>query len=426
MEEQHRSVVVIGAGQAGLEVASNLRTRGWAGPITVIGDEPDVPYQRPPLSKAFLKSGLDQDVKDIVLRPLDWYERNGVDLRLGVRATSIDRARGRVELSDGLNVFFDHLVLATGARNRELPISGAHLTGVHYLRTLPQASKLVTALQTARSVAVVGAGFIGLEVAAAAAASGVAVNVFEATERPMARAVSRPISDHFTALHERHGVVIKTRTGVARLLSKGGRVTAVESTSGDVTQADLVVVGIGVLPEDSVASAAGLVTSNGVVVDRCLRTTDPRIFAIGDCASFPRDDQLVRLESVQNAVDHARCVAAQITGTESSYEAVPWFWTEQYDAKLQIAGLIDGHQELVIRGDPESGSFSVFSFSAAGELLGVESVNQARDHMAARRLLAGPVSLTSEQARDPQTDLKDLSRSGMTRRERSGAAHTPA
>lgn len=409
---ERRSVVVVGAGQAGFEVASNLRSRGWTGAITLVGDEAEIPYQRPPLSKAYLKAAQQGDLDDIILRPQDWYDRGEIDLELGVRVSAIDRPAGNVELTDGRRLRFDHLVLATGARNRQLPVEGSDLRGVHYLRTLSDAAGLVDAMQCASSVAVVGAGFIGLEVAAAAARAGLPVTVFEAADRPMARAVSRPISQHFTDLHQRHGVVIRTRTGVARLIGEHGRVTGAQTSAGETTRADLVVVGIGVVPEDGLAASAGLAVSNGVIVDHKLRSTDPRIFAIGDCASFPAGERLVRLESVQNAVDHARCVAAQLTGTDTAFEAVPWFWTEQYDAKLQMAGLVDGHQRTVLRGSPESGSFSVFCFAQDGQLLGVESVNQPRDHMAARRLLASRAPLTPDQAADLETDLKALSRAG--------------
>ena len=404
------TVVIVGGGQAGFETASNLRTRGWPGAIKIICDERELPYQRPPLSKAYLTSSTSLELDEVVLRPNEWFKRNSIDLLLGSRAEEIDRVACQVVLDDGFCVGYDHLVLATGARNRVLPIDGADLRGVHYLRTLGEAAELVAAFRSAADVAVVGAGFIGLEVAAAAAKKGLSVTVLEATDRPMARAVSQPISDHFTALHTGHGVALLTGTGVTRLLGEDGRVTGVETAGGRVTPADLVVVGIGVVPEDSLASIAGLEVQNGVLVDEHLRTSDPRIFAVGDCAVFPAHERRVRLESVQNAVDHARCVAAQLTGTDDPYRAVPWFWTEQFESKLQMAGLIDGHRECVVRGDPGSGAFSVFCFSETGELLGVESVNQPRDHMAARRLLASGHRLTARQVADPRTDLKALSR----------------
>ncbi|OJG06109.1 Rhodocoxin reductase [Pseudonocardia autotrophica] len=405
-------VVVVGGGQAGFETAVSLRGKGFTGSITIIGDEPGVPYQRPPLSKAYLHPEGDPDPSEIVLRPESWFERNEIRLVQGVAASAIDRDAGEVVLADGERVPFEHLVLATGARNRPLPVPGSELPGVHYLRTLDEAHGLIAALGSCKDVAVVGAGFIGLEIAAAAVKKGAVVTVLEAAARPMGRAVSTPMSDHFTSLHRRSGVDLRLDTGVTRVVEKEGRAAGVETSDGSVVHADVVVVGIGVVPEVALAQAAGLPTANGVRVDARLRTTDSRIFAIGDCAAFPSPDgsRELRLESVQNAVDHARCVAAQLTGEDTGYSAVPWFWTEQFDSKLQMAGLVDGYETAVLRGDPSSGSFSVFCFSADGTLLAVESVNHTRDHMAARRLLAKESGLTPEQAADPATDLKALSR----------------
>jgi 3-phenylpropionate/trans-cinnamate dioxygenase ferredoxin reductase subunit len=405
-------VVIVGGGQAGFETAFALRSKGHAAPITLIGEEDGVPYQRPPLSKAYLHppdGGPDLD--ELVLRPRTWFENHDVILRCGERVVAIDRGRAEVELAGGDRLPFAHLVLATGAGNRPLPVDGADLPGVHYLRTLAEADRLIGALAGCGSVAVIGAGFIGLEVAAAARKKGLQVTVVEAADRPMSRAVSVAMSDYFTGLHRDKGVDLRLGTGVVRVVERGGRAAGVQTDTGEVLHADVVVVGIGVIPETSLAAAAGLATANGIIVDEQLRTTDPRIFAIGDCASFPTEDgrTLIRLESVQNAVDQARCVAAQLTGPPESYKAVPWFWTEQYDSKLQMAGLVQGHDVAVLRGSPEDHAFSVFCFNGE-RLLGVESVHRPADHMAARRLLAAGASVTPEQAADAQFDLKRYSR----------------
>lgn len=403
-------VVVIGGGQAGFETTVSLRSKGHTGPVILVGAESGVPYQRPPLSKAYLHTS-GEEVDELVLRPESWFERNDIGLRQGVSATRIDRDDRVVTLADGERLPFEHLVLATGARNRLLPVPGADSEGVHYLRTLDEARRLVAALGRCSSIAVVGAGFIGLEIAAAAVKKGATTTVVEATDRPMGRAVSRPVSEFVTRLHRDNGVDLRLGCGVARVVESGGRATGVELADGSVVPADLVVVGIGVVPETTLATAAGLETDDGIIVDHRLRTSDEHVSAIGDCARFPGARGPLRLESVQNAVDHARCVAAQLTGDPSGYCAVPWFWTEQFDRKLQMAGVVDGYATAVVRGAPEDGPFSVFCFAADGRLLGVESVNQTRDHMAARRLLARQdPGLSPDQAADLSVDLKALSR----------------
>jgi 3-phenylpropionate/trans-cinnamate dioxygenase ferredoxin reductase subunit len=406
-------VVIIGAGQGGFETAGALHARGYPGPIHLIGAEKGVPYQRPPLSKAYLKTatGEPPEPDSVALRPLHWYDRSGISLHCGISAMQIDRQRGEVELDNGKRVPFQHLVLATGARNRALPVPGADLAAVHYLRTLDEANALKRCLTPGRKVVVVGAGFIGLEVAAAARTAGADVTVIEALVRPMARAVSETISTFYTRQHERHGVDMRLGTGVVRIVEQDGRACGVETSDGTVVPADVIVVGIGVIPNTDLAAAADLEVDNGIVVDQHLVTADPRISAIGDCAAYPAPNGLtrLRLESVQNTVDQARCVAARLTGTPAPYHAVPWFWTEQFDSKLQMAGLIAGYEDTVVRGSIDDGSFSVFCFGA-DRLLGVESVNNTRDHMAARRLLAQGKQLKPEQAQDVSLDLKALSR----------------
>lgn len=400
-------IVIVGAGQAGIEAAVALRSKGFQDGIIVYGDEACAPYQRPPLSKEFLKSSADSD--DIALRPAAYFDRNEIDLRCGVTVAEIDRAERRVRLSDGTIQDYQHLVLATGTRNRRITAPGADSARVHYLRTLAEASALTVQLASCASLVVIGAGFIGLEVAAAARARGANVTVVEAAERPMGRAVSKEMSDYFADLHRRHGVRLLLGTGVSKIVENDCAAATVVTTSGERIDADLIVVGIGVIPNEEIASAAGLEVDNGIVVDAQLGTADPHISAIGDCAAYPHPSGLglVRLESVQNAVDHARCLAARLTGQPCDYDKVAWFWTEQFAAKLQMAGLIGGHDHTVVRGAPDMDSFSVFCFRG-NTLLGVESVNAARDHMAARKLLAAGLTVTAEQAADGSVDLRTL------------------
>jgi 3-phenylpropionate/trans-cinnamate dioxygenase ferredoxin reductase component len=326
--------------------------------------------------------------------------------------TAIDRRERRLRLASGGELSWDHLILATGARFRLLAVPGAELDGVLPLRTLADADILRERLDQTREVVVVGAGFIGLEFASVAIARGAAVHIIEVTQHPMGRVVSAATSRFFTDAHRRWGAKVSLGTGVSRILGEGGRVTGVETTEGRHLPADLVLICIGVIPNAELADSAGLAVNNGIVVDEYLATEDPRVFAIGDCANFPTPFAVgrVRLESVQNAVDQGRCVAAQIAGKPAPYDKVPWFWSDQGDLKLQIAGITAGHDAAVLRGDMDSGHFSVFCFRA-GRLIGVESVNQTADHVVARRLLAGDPKLTPEQAADESYDLRAHTRS---------------
>jgi len=400
------SVVIVGAGQGGFQLAASLRQNGHAGRIILVGEEPGVPYQRPPLSKAYLKGDL--DLERLSLRPEAFYRDQAVELVAGLRVEEIERAERRVRLADGRRLRYEHLVLATGARNRPLAIPGAELDGVVHLRTVVDAVRLRERLDGAQDVVVIGAGFIGLEFAAVAAAKGKGVQVVELANRPMARAVTPAISGYFAAWHAAAGVQLHHGVTPRRILGHGGRIAGVELADGRTLRADLVLVGIGVLPCTELAQAAGLDCANGIVVDDRLRTEDPAISAIGDCANFPSRHASggVRLESVQNAVDQARCVAARLAGTDKSYDGVPWFWSDQGDQKLQMVGICTGHDLAVVRGRPSDGRFSVFCFSA-GRLIGIESVNQPTEHMVGRKLLAiGGGELTPDQAADESFDLK--------------------
>ena len=399
------AVAIVGAGQAGFQAAASLRQEAYAGRIVLIGDELVRPYQRPPLSKSYLarESGLDE----LWLRPETFYTQHQIEVLAGESVTAIDRAERRLQLASGGKLAWDHLVLATGARCRPLAVPGAELDGVLPLRTLADTDILRERLDQAREVVVVGAGFIGLEFASVAIARGAAVHIIEVTQHPMGRVVSATISKFFTNAHRRWGAQISLGTGVTRILGVGGRVNGVETTDGQLLPADLVLICIGVIPNAELAREAELAVDNGIVVDQHLATADPAILAIGDCANFPTPfaADRVRLESVQNAVDQARCAAAYIAGKPAPYDKVPWFWSDQGDLKLQIAGITTGHDNTVLRGDPESGRFSVFCYRA-GRLIGVESVNQTADHVVARRLLASEPKLIPEHAADESYDLR--------------------
>lgn len=401
-------IVIVGAGQGGFQTATSLREAGFAGPVTLVGEEPGLPYQRPPLSKAYMKG--DAGIEQIELRPAAFFKDHGIEV-VNARAEAIDRATRRVLLAGGEALAYAHLILATGARNRPLPVPGRELAGVYYLRSRADADALKQRLEGARRVVVIGAGFIGLEFAAVARALGHEVTVIEAAARPLARAVSPEMSAFFADAHTSMGTRVLLGAGVVGLVGAAGHVTGVETTDGAVHPADFVVVGIGVTPNVELAAEAGLEVANGIVVDAHLATADPAISAIGDAVAYPSRfaDGLVRLESVQNAVDQAKAVAARLMGRPAPYEAVPWFWSDQSDLKLQMVGLAGPTDEAVLRGDPASRRFSVFRFRH-GVLTAIESVNRPADHMLGRRLLAGTPTLTPEQAADESLELKSLLR----------------
>ncbi|MGN6404727.1 NAD(P)/FAD-dependent oxidoreductase [Sinomonas sp.] len=409
-------IVVVGAGQAGVQLVDSLRAGGYGGRLTVLSRESERPYQRPPLSKDFVAGG--SQAEPLRLRGESFFDDAGVDARWGVSAVAIDRARRRVRTSDGEWLAYDALVLATGADSRALGVPGEHLGGVHRLRTLDDARAASAGLASARRVAVVGAGFIGLEFAAAARARGLDVTVISPTARPLRRSVSPAVSAYLVDRHELDGVRFELCEGVSAISGvddDAGRVAAVVLASGRALPADLVVVGVGVTPASALAADAGLAVEDdgGIAVDGSLRTSDPAIFAIGDCASFPSPHagRRVRLESVQNATDHARHAAAALLGQDAGpYAELPWFWSHQGKVKLQIAGLSRPGASTVLRGDPASGKFSVFAFDD-GALVSVESVNSPADHLAARRLLAVGTPLSPDEAADSAFDLKAYSRS---------------
>src|SRR6201996_1163309 len=399
-----KSVLIVGAGHAGFQIAASLRQHGFAERICLINDEAHLPYQRPPLSKAYLKGEGRPD--SLMFRPDRFYRDQNIEL-IGDRAAFIDRAAGRLLLASGSFLDYEHLVLATGAGNRLLDLPNANLKDVRYLRTLDESEALRLRIGSARRVVVIGAGFIGLEFAATARAKGLEVDVVELGARVMARAVTAEISDFFQARHTAAGIRIHLGVQATSIESNGAEVTGVSLSDGRHIPADLVVVGVGVLPNVELAAEAGLPVAAGIIVNEHLLTADPDISAIGDCALFAshRFGAPLRLESVQNATDHAHCVAARLTGNAKPYDGLPWFWSDQGPDKLQIAGLTTGYDHVVVRGDREQGAFSAFCYKG-NTLLGIESVNRAGDHMFGRRLLGANRSITPEQAADTSFDLK--------------------
>ena len=401
-------ILIIGAGQAGYQLAVSLRDAGYAKRVVLIGEEPDLPYQRPPLSKAF-QSG-DCEAEQLTFQTDAFYESRDIELMLGVRILHIDRERSQVTTDDGRCIDYDHLVLATGARNRLLPGWDSATTGLLSLRTLHDARGLREALSRSKQAVIVGAGFLGLEFAAVAAKRGVSVRVIEASSNLMSRAVSSPVADAFREHHESLGTTFSFDCGVSSIHTEAGRVVGAQTTDGVLHEADMLVVSIGVIPNVEIAKEAGLEIANGIVVDLNLATSDPSISALGDCAAFPSRfaSGNCRIESVQNAVDQARYLAQRLTGHTHGFEAVPWFWSDQGGVKLQIAGVAMGRaDEVVLRGDRPGLKFSAYGFSK-GQLVAVESVNRPADHMAARRLLAADAPVTPAQAADLQFDLKTL------------------
>jgi 3-phenylpropionate/trans-cinnamate dioxygenase ferredoxin reductase component len=403
------AVVVIGAGQAGLQICDSLRKGGYEGGLVLIGEEPALPYQRPPLSKEFLKGAMDP--VRLQFRPADFYEKIDVDLRLDQRVTAIDRQQRCVELANGHTVAYEKLALATGTRVRPLQCPGEELDGIHYLRTVADSGKLKDSLAASSRIAVIGGGFIGLEVAAVARGFGKSVIVVEALERLMARAVSPVVSEFYKSLHRERGVELHFDQTV-QAIRRDGSLLLIETGDDAVLEADIVVVGIGVVPNVELAEQCGLECRNGIVVDERARTSDPNIVAAGDCTMHYNGllEREIRLESVQNAVDQAKVAAATLRGEDKPYRQVPWFWSDQYDVKLQIAGIGTPHDEYVVRGEIGTGGFSVFYYRN-GRLIAADSINRPADHMACRKLLAKGKSLNPDEAGDLEFNLVQAAKS---------------
>lgn len=400
-----QQVVIIGAGHAGFQCAASLRQEGFGGNIVLLGDEGCLPYQRPPLSKAYLLAKA--KASDLLFRPGRFFDEHRVQLVQG-RAEYIDRQAQRVALQSGESISYDHLVIATGSSPRKIALEGAALDGVLSLQTLSDANGLRERLLASRRAVVVGAGFIGLEFAAVARTLGLDVTVVDVADRALARAASAECAQIVVESHVQSGTRLLFRCGISAL-EGNGKIAAVRTVDGQELRADIVVVGIGAEPRTQLAVRAGLAVENGISVDEQLVTSDPAISAIGDVAGFP--DQVsgrrIRLESVQNASDQARSVATRLTGKAVSHNPVPWFWSDQGDLKLQIAGLRAADDEHVVLAEPQSRACTVLCIRN-GRLAAVETINRAGDHMLARRLLAKGVQVTGSQARTPGFQLKDL------------------
>jgi len=401
-----KRIVIAGAGHAAGQVITSLRQKKFGGQVTLIGEEPYLPYQRPPLSKKFLAG--DMAPERLFVKPPSFYEDPSIDVMLGRAVTGIDRQQKEVSTDQGETISYDTLILALGSRVRRLPVAGADLPGVHYLRGIADVEAIRESLKADTSLVVVGAGYIGLEVAAVARTLGANVTVVEMADRVMSRVVSPEISDFYQIEHTNHGVKLKLSTTVTAILGKK-RVKAVETGNGDSIPADLVIIGVGIVPNTELASDAGLPVDDGIVVDDHCRTSDPDIYAVGDCTRHPNDiyGRQLRLESVQNALEQAKVAADNICGKDTSYCEVPWFWSDQYDLKLQIAGLSTDYDDVVIRGNPAGRSFSCL-YLGNGRLIAVDAVNSPRDFLQSKALIGSRAIVPIEKLADPDTALKDL------------------
>lgn len=391
-------VIIVGAGQGGLQAAESLRSGKYDGPILMCGDEAHAPYSRPPLSKAFLLGEYKQE--QLTIRQPAVFEKKQIELRKSARVNRVDAAEKTVTLEDGEVIQYSKLILATGSRARIPPIGNINAAGVHCLRSLDDTLAIAAEMDAVKNLVVVGGGFIGLEMAAVARKLGKQVTVVEFAERLMARVVSPMVSAFFLNLHQQQGCEILLNAAAAEIISDAGKVVAVKLSDGTLLDADMVVLGVGVIPNQELAQSAGVECDAGVIIDSCGQTSVEDIYALGDCtAQRMPDGSLRRLESVQNAVEMAKSVAASILGEPKPFTAAPWFWSDQYHIKLQMVGLSAGYDEAVVRGDETSDSFSWFYFRA-GQLIAIDSINCPADHMAGRKLLDSGNNLTAAQAAD--------------------------
>lgn len=396
---------MVGAGHAAGQLVMSLRADSFSGPITVIGEESHIPYQRPPLSKQYL--GGEVGLAKLYLRPVEWYRDAGVDLILGTTVIGIDRRAKTIVLSDGRTMEYDQLALTLGSRPRILPIPGADLPGVFYLRTIQDVDRIRERFSAGKRLALIGGGYIGLEVAAVAIKKGLAVTVLEMDRRVMSRVVAPVMSEFFEDLHRAAGVDIRTGvkvTGIAR----NDDSLSVCSGDGEDIEVDLVIIAIGIVPNVDLAAAAGLPTDNGILVDEYGRTSDPAIVAAGDCTNHPNPiyGRRVRLESVQNAMSQARVAAATLSGKPKPYTDVPTFWSEQYDLRLQIVGLSQGYDDIVVRGDPAARAFALF-YLKDGVLIAVDAVNKPTEFMHCKRLVADRAQVAPDKLIDPAVPVQE-------------------
>ena len=411
--DQQQLILIVGAGQAGAELAFALRQTGSTARIVIVGDEPFAPYQRPPLSKSYLAGKV--DLAALYVKPKEAYDTANIELRTAVRAEHVDRSAKVVRLSDGSTILYDKLVFATGGRPRPLQAKGvqdaARLGNLHYLRTVGDVDRIHRQFQPGFRMVLIGGGYVGLEVAAAAREHGMHVTVLEAMPRVLARVTVPEISAFYERVHREAGVEIRTSAVVSSVVTdeSGDAVTAIVCSDGSTTPADVVVVGIGLLPNTELAERSGLEVKDGIVVDELTRTADPDVLAIGDCTRHPNVmyGRHVRLESVPNALEQARTAAATLCGQHRPHHAVPWFWSDQFDLKLQMVGLADGHDRLVLRGSTSTRSFSAF-YMKEGRVIAADAVNRPQDFMIAKRLVAQQSMVDPSRLADESQPLKTL------------------
>jgi len=405
MTEQ--TVVIVGASHAAVQAIDTLRREGHTGRIVLVGDEPYLPYNRPPLSKKYLSGEMERE--RLLLRSAQFYEQAHVDVKLGLRVTAIDRTDQRLRLSDGTELRYDKLILCLGSRNRLLEVPGYDLKGIHYLRTIADVDGIRADLGAARNLVVVGAGYIGLEAAASARHLGLEVTVLEMADRPLNRVTAPEMSSFYMRRHAQEGVHVLCGMSVTSFAGNAdGRVTGVVCGEREFA-ADFVIVGVGILPETPLAAAAGLRCENGIWVDEQCQTSDPNIYAAGDCTFHQsvRYGRRLRLESVDNAVEQARTAALNICGKAAVHAHVPWFWSDQYDLKLQIAGLSQGYDQTVLRGDPDTSKFALYYF-AQGELIAVDAINSPKDFMTGKKWITERKHPDPVKLADLTVDLKTL------------------
>lgn len=399
-------VVIAGAGHAAGQTIATLKKQKFAGQIVLIGDEPYLPYQRPPLSKKFLSGDL--SAERLHVKPESFYSDPKIEVRLETPIVAIDRDSKTLRTVHGDSVSYDKLVLALGSRVRRLSIDGADLDGVHYLRTIADVNSIRAELKNRKHAVIIGAGYIGLEVAAVIRQLGLDVTVVEMADRVMSRVVSAEISDFYQIEHTSHGVKLRLSTGITAFRGSD-RINAVEIADGEQVPADFVVVGVGIVPNTELAADAGLIVDDGIVVDDQCQTNDSNIYAVGDCTAHPNAiyNRQLRLESVHNALEQAKTAASNICGNEAHYSQVPWFWSDQYDLKLQIAGLSTGYDDVIIRGNPADRSFACL-YLKDGRLIATDAVNSPRDFLQSKVLIAGQLRIDRDKLADANVQLKDL------------------
>ncbi len=401
------TTIIVGAGQAGCDLTSALRQMGYDGRIILIGDEQALPYRRPPLSKAYLSGDIGEEA--LYIKPQATYAKQNVEVRTGVRVTAIDRQAHTVTLDSGETLNYDKLVLATGGRARRLPLPGAEKPNVHYVRTIEDIKRMKEQFLPGRRLVIIGGGYIGLEAASVGIKKGLNVTLVEALPRLLARVTGPELSQYYDGVHRRHGVDIRLGAGVQALEGDGELVEAVVLQDGTRIPADLIIVGIGLIPNTELAEQAGLEVDNGVIVDLYTQTSDPDILAAGDCTNHDNGflGRRLRLESVPNASEQARVAAANICGQKVPHAGVPWFWSDQYDLKLQMVGLNQGYEQVVIRGSMEADNFSAF-YLKDGVIIAVDTVNRPQDFMVGKKLVAGRMKIDPAVLTDESVVLKTL------------------